>query len=123
MLTDAEFKRVIFEAKMVITALVNDEPCGFKAGEVLLKLNRLVENHNTYIMESWDSEEVISRAMDLGIDLTNDEACVILEIMDRQYDASQGISWDIIDSTIKEIYPEKFLERKSILDEILDSFS
>jgi len=123
MLTDSQFKQVLFQAKMVMTAMINDEPCDFKAEEVLKTLDNLVSNQNNYILDPWDADEVITRAWELGITLTQNEACAILKNLDGQYDANYGINWDVIDCTIMAVYPEKWKERKTILDEIVESFS
>ncbi len=123
MLTDSQFKQVFFQAKMVITAMINDEPCDFKAEDVLKTLDNLVSNQNNYLLEPWDVDDVIYRAQELGITLTQSEACAVLENIDNHYDANNGINWDVIDCTIEAVYPDKLKERTTILDEIIESFS
>ena len=123
MLTDSQFKQVLFQAKMVMTAMINDEPCDFKAEDVLKTLDYLVVNQNSYILDIWGAGDVIFSASELGIPLTLNESCAILKKLDSQYDGNCGINWNVIDCTIKEVYPEKWKERKTILDEIVESFS
>lgn len=70
MLTDSEFKRLLFEARIVIVAFLNEEPCTFKAATVHAKLERLTFQDNAYFIEIWNTDEVFSRAKEFGIDLT-----------------------------------------------------
>jgi len=48
----------------------------------------------------WSAGDIDSRARDLGIILTEEQALNILAVMKKQHSADQGINWDVIDTYI-----------------------
>jgi len=48
----------------------------------------------------WDIDDVIGCAKDNNIKLKKTEAKDILAIIQKYYDANEGINWDVIESTI-----------------------
>ena len=48
----------------------------------------------------WSTEDVLQRAKDNDVKLTEDEANSILLEMQRDYDADVGINWETIDDYI-----------------------
>ena len=49
----------------------------------------------------WSTEDVLQRAKDNDVKLTEDEANSILLEMQRDYDADVGINWETIDDYIE----------------------
>ena len=49
----------------------------------------------------WSTEDVLQRAKDNDVKLTEDEANSILLEMQRDYDADVGIHWETIDDYIE----------------------
>ena len=49
----------------------------------------------------WSTEDVLQRAKDNDVKLTEDEAHSILLEMQRDYDADVGINWETIDDYIE----------------------
>ena len=49
----------------------------------------------------WSTEDVLLRAKDNDVKLTEDEANSILLEMQRDYDADVGINWETIDDYIE----------------------
>ena len=49
----------------------------------------------------WSTEDVLQRAKDSDVKLTEDEANSILLEMQREYDADIGINWETIDDYIE----------------------
>ena len=49
----------------------------------------------------WATEDVLQRAKDNDVKLTEDEANSILLEMQRDYDADVGINWETIDDYIE----------------------
>ena len=49
----------------------------------------------------WSTEDVLQRAKDSDVKLTEDEANSILLEMQRDYDADVGINWETIDDYIE----------------------
>lgn len=52
---------------------------------------------NKIINITWSSDDVIYRADERGIHLTYDQANDILDILEKNHDATIGINWDVID--------------------------
>lgn len=50
------------------------------------------------IADVWSIEEVKERAEENGITITDDEARDILVQLDDDYDANDGINWEVIDT-------------------------
>lgn len=53
---------------------------------------------NKTISITWSSDDVIYRADERGIHLTYDQANDILDILEKDHDATIGINWDVIDT-------------------------
>jgi len=51
----------------------------------------------------WGEEDVIGRAEERGITITQKEAQEILDSVDHKQDCSIGISWDVLDVYIDEL--------------------
>ena len=51
----------------------------------------------------WSTEDVLQRAKDNDVKLTEDEANSILLEMQREYDADVGINWETIDDYIDDL--------------------
>jgi hypothetical protein len=51
----------------------------------------------------WSTEDVLQRAKDNDVKLTEDEANSILLEMQRDYDADVGINWETIDDYIDDL--------------------
>ena len=45
----------------------------------------------------WQVDDVLYRADELGIEITEEEAEEILNVMNHHHDACIGINWDVID--------------------------
>jgi hypothetical protein len=55
----------------------------------------------------WSTYDVLMKANEMGIDLTESEADTILETLEQKHDASIGICWDVIGCYIDEHEQEK----------------
>jgi hypothetical protein len=51
----------------------------------------------------WSTEDVLQRAKDNDVKLTEDEANSILLEIQRDYDADVGINWETIDDYIESL--------------------
>jgi len=60
---------------------------------------------NDYLAVLWHIDDVISRAGDTYPDqvVSKEEAQEILRTMDQRHDASQGITWDVMDVWIEDL--------------------
>lgn len=48
----------------------------------------------------WSTDDVLHQAKEDSVELTEEQAIEILEILDRKHDATIGINWDVISSHI-----------------------
>ena len=60
-----------------------------------------------YIFTLWSVNDILSRAEELGIELSEKEAIEIGEALDLNHDANIGINWDSIDTEIEEFAKER----------------
>ena len=61
----------------------------------------------------WQADDVIGQANERGVKCSKKEADAILEAMERQHDASYGISWETINTHIDDLV-EKHQEEDKI---------
>lgn len=52
---------------------------------------------------TWTIDDVLVRAAEMNIDITEEEAEEVLEKMERLHDASVGISWDVISAYLLDL--------------------
>ena len=50
----------------------------------------------------WSTEDVLFKAEEMGIELTEDQADAILDNIEHYHDASVGINWDVIEFHIED---------------------
>jgi len=65
--------------------------------EVTEKLSKVFDNK---MITLWSTEDVIDRASERGIEMSEEAAKEIIAAMDRRHDATRGINWDVIDCHI-----------------------
>jgi hypothetical protein len=51
----------------------------------------------------WSTEDVLGKAEEMDIELTEEQADVILDNIERSHDASVGINWDVIEYHIESL--------------------
>ena len=61
----------------------------------------------TEIKITWCIEDVFSRAEELEITCSPEEASNILEKMERYHDANYGICWETIDCYLRDLVRER----------------
>jgi hypothetical protein len=61
-------------------------------------IQKLLKEHwQNQIAIVWSTEDVIGRAKERDIELTEDQALGVLHSLERRFDANIGISWEVID--------------------------
>ena len=70
------------------------------------RIERMTEQ-TMEIQIEWSTEDVLQRAKDNDVKLTEDEANSILLEMQRDYDADVGINWETIDDYIDDLVDER----------------
>jgi hypothetical protein len=55
-----------------------------------------------YLTDDWHVEDILH----IRPDLTEDEALRVLEVLADDFDANNGINWDVIQYTADSIFPE-----------------
>lgn len=53
----------------------------------------------------WSTEDVLFRAEEMGYDISEEDADIILDDVERYHDASIGINWDVISYHIENHAP------------------
>ena len=67
-----------------------------KASDLIERLKAL--DPNTKVIENyWCEEDITLRAEDRGIKLTDEQIDKIILLIEKTFDASLGINWDVID--------------------------
>ena len=56
---------------------------------------------------TWTDADVIHQAEDIGETLTEQEVSDILELMEKDHDATIGINWDVISFYIDKVIEER----------------
>lgn len=56
---------------------------------------------------SWGTDDVLGKAEEMEVEISMEEANEILDIIERQHDATIGINWDVIACNIQD-----FVDRK-----------
>ena len=51
----------------------------------------------------WSTEDVLGKAEEMDVELTEEQADVILDNIERSHDASVGINWDVIEYHIESL--------------------
>ncbi len=64
--------------------------------EILLR-EEPVQGAEALAVITWSQEDVLHRAKERGMKITEEQARTIIGEIDRKHDASMGISWDTID--------------------------
>lgn len=55
---------------------------------------------DTEVKVSWSGHDVLSQAIDMGVNLSDDEILEVLDLMERKHDVTIGINWDVIGAWI-----------------------
>jgi hypothetical protein len=56
-----------------------------------------------YLADDWHIEDVQS----VRPDLDDDQAIEVLNMMEQEFDANNGINWEVIEYTADALYPQK----------------
>jgi len=57
----------------------------------------------------WCEDDVLSRAKELGIKITREQAAMIIDHIDNHEDCDLGITWETIDSTLTWLVANDYL--------------
>ena len=68
---------------------------------ILNQLQQIEEIERTQISHIWCVEDVQSAAEELGITLTEDQACEVLGIVEDEIDSEIGVNWNVIRSAVQ----------------------
>lgn len=70
--------------------------------EAIKRLRRMRPTEHVAVA-IWSDEDVIDAATRLEVTLTPEEVEEVLDLVDRKWDATVGINWDVIDYYILEV--------------------
>jgi|GEM_PF-1711055 uncharacterized protein YwlG (UPF0340 family) len=74
--------------------------------EVIDYFQRLHKKGEHLCVIVWSADDVIGRANELGEKCSKEEAYKILDAMERQHDATIGVTWDTIDAHLIDLNEE-----------------
>lgn len=66
-------------------------------------------NENNELIITWSIEDVIERANERDIELTQEQAKRVLNLMCDKHDCEIGINWDVIDCWINHVLSEEVI--------------
>ena len=85
-------------------SLISDVLGRIKSGELNERdLRDAVNSQQKCISIIWGTDDVIERAQERSVEVTEDQAFLMLKNMDRRHDAERGINWDVIDYHLDEL--------------------
>ena len=56
-----------------------------------------------YLADDWHIEDVLS----IRPDLTDDQAVAVLQFLEDEFDANNGINWDVIEYSAEYCFPKE----------------
>ena len=71
--------------------------------ETIEHLRRSYKENQHIAVAIWCIEDVMERAKERGIKITEEQAEELIDRVDRKQDASIGISWDTIDCYLDDL--------------------
>jgi len=74
--------------------------------DVIADLRVNYKPYDVIAVAIWTVDDVKARAKERGIDITDEEAELIISAIDREQSAELGISWDTIDAFLDIRLPE-----------------
>lgn len=87
-----------FEQKRIIRELIEQlRSDSISTYDVLGKLLEVQKIERTQLSHIWNVEDVLFKAEDLDITLTEDQAIEILRNIEDDIDCSVGVNWDVIE--------------------------
>jgi len=87
----AKLKHELYERDGVITRLKQD----------IVDLQDKVKDAEEYVC-GWSKDDVLDKASDMSVKITEDEAVEILDHIADNFDANHGVFWDTIEWAIED---------------------
>jgi hypothetical protein len=85
--------------------------------ELIRKLKKNYKGTDHIAYDIWSTEDVISHAEDNELKITKKQANDVIDEMENNKDAEQGLTWDMMDYWFKETLHMKDMEQKIEVDE------
>lgn len=73
-----------------------------KVSQLIEDLKQFYKPDDVIAYDIWCREDVLERASEFSIDITEEQADKIIEDMHENRDAEYGITWDTIDTYLQE---------------------
>ena len=68
---------------------------------ILAQLKEIQEIEQTQISHIWTVEDVLDKAEELGLTLTEEQAVDVLRNVEAEIDCEVGVTWDVIETHVK----------------------
>ena len=98
---DYQQKRIIRDLREKLEYCAQHRHEKVSSKYILEQLKQIEEIERTQISHIWCVEDVLDAASELGITLTEDQACEVLGIVEDEIDCEIGVNWDVIRSAVK----------------------
>jgi hypothetical protein len=70
--------------------------------EAIRRVELATEGGGHVAIAIWEREDVFSKAEELGLTISDEDADAVLDEIDRHQDAEQGITWDAVEHYLEE---------------------
>ena len=97
---DYQQKRIIRDLREKLEYCVRNHYDEVSPKDILEQLKQIEEVERTQISHIWCVEDVLDAASELGVTLTEDQACEVLGIVEDEIDCEIGVNWDVIRSAV-----------------------
>lgn len=71
--------------------------------ELIKRLQRQYHPETELVAVFWQKDDVLTRAKDRGLVISDEEAGDIVEALEDRHDACIGINWDVIDFHLDDL--------------------
>jgi len=63
-----------------------------------------LKNEGYFVENLWTTTDIIGTGENMDIEITEEQAKEIMELMGRRHDATIGVNWDFIEAMIEEFF-------------------
>ena len=98
---DYQQKRIIRDLREKLEYCAQHRHEKVSSKYILEQLKQIEEIERTQISHIWCVEDVLDAASELGVTLTEDQACEVLGIVEDEIDCEIGVNWNVIRSAVQ----------------------
>lgn len=92
-----------YESQEITNEMLWGDDVPFIENAVTRARNFLAEK-GYFTQNLWTTDDVIETGKNIGVDITEDQAKEIFDLLGRRHDAEIGVNWDMIEAVINEYF-------------------